>query len=396
MPNEMNNIKKGYSPIKTRGDKKLLYTTIILVVIGLMAVLSASLPLCISHNMFSLYYVLQHIIWLFFGSLGLFFFSKFDYKNLKRYTLLFAVFVIALLLIVKFTPLGLTINGARRWINLGFFRFQPSEFSKPAIILLLANLFSLSKETLLSKLPAYLGITGLMLFVILKQPNLSMVLLLSGIAFCMYICSGKSLKPVLVGGIVVSCFAGMILSGAVDLSNVLEPHQLDRLRNCRYSTSVNVQEGGYQVFHSMIAISSGGLVGCGYGNSKEKLGWLPEAHTDFIFSVISEEFGFVGSLAIILLFLILFYRGINIALRSPTIYGRMVAFGITVSIAMQAFLNISVATSFLPATGVTLPLISYGGSSLFVTMCMIGILLNISKTRMIRDDRIGKEIYAKN
>lgn len=390
MTNEINNIKDGYCPIRTSSDHKLLITTVILVAIGFMAVVSASLPYCISKHLFPFHFVLQHLMWIVFGSFGMWKLSKFDYKKLKKYAIPFTFGVIILLLIVKYTPLGMTINGARRWINLGFFRFQPSEFSKLAIIMLMGNLFSLNKEVFYSKLPKYLLTTGLMIFVILKQPNLSMTIILLTIAFCIYVCSGKSLKPLFIGGLVVACLVGMVGIHAIDVTKILEPHQIERLTNSRYSirgTGADVEGGGYQVFHSMIAISSGGLIGCGFGNSKEKLGWLPEAHTDFIFSVISEELGFLGSVSIILLFLILFYRGINIALRSPTIYGQLVAFGITLSIAIQAFFNISVATSFLPATGITLPFISYGGSSLFVSMCMIGILLNISKTRMVRAER---------
>jgi cell division protein FtsW len=175
----------------------------------------------------------------------------------------------------------------------------------------------------------------------------------------------------------------MVKMNIIDLSNFIEPFQMSRITNCNNSGS-DLQGEGYQVFHSKIAISSGGIFGQGYGASKEKLGWLPECHTDFIFSVIAEEMGFYGCLIIIMLFLFLFYRGTYIASKSPTLYGRLLAFGITISVTMQAFFNISVATSFLPATGITLPFISYGGSSLFVTMCMMGILLNISKTQLRR------------
>ena len=159
---------------------------------------------------------------------------------------------------------------------------------------------------------------------------------------------------------------------------------MERINKWRSGTFSDVQGGGYQVFHSKIAISSGGLLGCGFGGSIQKLGWLPESHTDFIFSVIAEEFGFIGCLFVISMFLLIFQRGMNIAIKSPTMYGKLLAFGITISVTMQAFFNISVAAAVLPATGITLPFISYGGSSLFVTMCMMGILLNISKSVIIR------------
>ena len=217
-----------------------------------------------------------------------------------------------------------------------------------------------------------------MMFVIFKQPNLSMVLILCGICGFMYICSGKTLKYIYIGlAIIVSLFV-MIKCDIIDLTKFMEPHQVSRIMNWHNSES-DVQGEGYQVYHSMIAISSGGIFGQGYGGSKEKHGWLPEAHTDFIFSVISEEMGFLGSFFVILLFLTLFYRGMYVAEKSADMYGKLLAVGITSSIVMQAFFNIAVATSFLPATGITLPFVSYGGSSLAVSMSMVGVLLNISK-----------------
>ena len=383
-------IKKGYKIIKAGYDNDLMISTIILVAVGFMAVVSASLPMCISKNMFSLYYVVQHLFWIMLGSIGMWWFSKFDYKKLRKYAVPLAFGVIILLLIVKFTPLGVEINGARRWLNLGFFRFQPSEFSKLALILLLGNLFSLKKDIFFRELPKYLLTLGTMLFVVLKQPNLSMTLILLGIIFFMYIFSGKSLKPIFIGVVVLVCLAFMVKADIINPYDYFEPYQINRILNC-LNSNADVQGGGYQVFHSKIAISSGGLFGCGFGGSKEKLGWLPEAHTDFIFSVIAEELGFAGSLFVIIMFLILFQRGMNIAVKCPYLYGKLLAFGITISITMQAFFNISVASALLPATGITLPFISYGGSSLFVTMCMIGILLNISVVKLVRAEKCGEQ-----
>ena len=376
-------IKNGYKIVKTGYDKKLLVTIAVLLIIGIMSVMSASLPMCVSKNMFSLYYVVQHLFWIILGTCGMWWFSKFDYKKLSKYAIPLAFGVILLLLIIKFTPLGVEINGARRWLNLGLFRFQPSEFSKLAMILLLGNLFSLKKEYFYKELPKYLLTIGIMLFVVLKQPNLSMTLILLGIAFFIYIFAGKSLKPIFLGLVVLVCLAFMVKADIINLYDYFEQYQINRILNC-LNSNADVQGGGYQVFHSRIAISSGGLFGSGFGGSKEKLGWLPEAHTDFIFSVFAEEFGFTGCMCLISLFLIIFQRGINISMRCPSLYGKLLAFGITVSVAMQAFFNISVATAFLPATGITLPFISYGGSSLFVTMCMMGILLNISKYALLR------------
>ena len=371
-----NNIK--YEAVKVPYDTGLLISVIMLCVVGFLAVFSASVPMCMSKHINAFHFLIQHIMWLCVGGVGLFFFSKFDYHNLKKYTFKFTIAVIILLLIVKFTPLGVVINGARRWLNFGFFQFQPSELSKLATIMLLASLFSLKQQLFNEKFFVYLATILTMMFVIFKQPNLSMVLILCGICGFMYICSGKTLKYIYIGlAIIVSLFV-MIKCDIIDLTKFMEPHQVSRIMNWHNSES-DVQGEGYQVYHSMIAISSGGIFGQGYGGSKEKQGWLPEAHTDFIFSVISEEMGFLGSFFVILLFLTLFYRGMYVAQKSADLYGKLLAVGITISIVMQAFFNIAVTTSFLPATGITLPFVSYGGSSLAVSMSMVGVLLNISK-----------------
>ena len=376
-----NNIK--YEAVKVPYDSGLLISVIMLCVVGFLAVFSASVPMCMSKHINPFHFLIQHIMWLCIGEAGLFFFSKFDYHNLKKYTFKFAIAVIILLLIVKFTPLGVVINGARRWLNIGFFQFQPSELSKLATIMLLASLFSLKQQLFNEKFFVYLATILTMMFVIFKQPNLSMVLILCGICGFMYICSGKTLKYIYIGLAILVCLFVMVKSDIVDLTKFMEPHQVSRIMNW-HNSETDVQGEGYQVYHSMIAISSGGIFGQGYGGSKEKHGWLPEAHTDFIFSVISEEMGFLGSFFVILLFLTLFYRGMYVAEKSPDMYGKLLAVGITISIVMQAFFNIAVATSFLPATGITLPFVSYGGSSLAVSMSMVGVLLNISKTQRMR------------
>ena len=286
-------------------------------------------------------------------------------------------------MIVKFTPLGVTINHARRWLNLGLFQFQPSEFAKLAIIILFANLFSMKNKLASVNGIITFALIGIMLGLILIQPNLSMVLILSFISLIMYFSSGRTLKYIGISLIIPVVLVGLLKMHIVELSHFLQPHQISRIHNFT-NPKPDIEGEGYQVYHSMIAIASGGLLGQGYGASKEKMGWLPEAHTDFIFSVIAEEMGYLGCFLIALLFLTLFARGMLIGYKCPDMYGKLLAIGITNLITIQAFFNISVATSFLPATGITLPFISYGGSSLFVCMCLIGILLNISKTQTRR------------
>ena len=319
----------------------------------------------------------------------MFAFSNYDYKNLKKWTFLLPICVIVALLLVKFTPLGVSINGSRRWLSLVFFRFQPSEVSKMAMIMLLASAFSLKKKEYKRYFLHFAIPIIAMIAVVLKQPNLSMTIILLSIMGCMYICSGKSLKILYVSLVMMACLVGLFRIHVLELSDFLEPYQIERLRYALHPER-DIQGSGYQVFHSLIAISSGGVMGAGYGASKEKLGYIPEAHNDFIFAIIAEEMGFFGSLLIICLFWTLLHRGLIIAFRCPDLYGRLLAAGISIAITMQGFFNIAVASARLPATGITLPFISYGGSSLVVTMCMIGVLLNISKKRI---KRIGNK-YA--
>ena len=165
------------------------------------------------------------------------------------------------------------------------------------------------------------------------------------------------------------------------LTTIIKPYQLQRLRIWRHPET-DPQGAGYNIIQSLIAFASGGFNGVGYGGSIQKLSYLPECHTDFIFAIIAEELGFVGCVLIIGLFWTFVHRGFIVASRCPDMYGRLLAVGITFSIGFQAFLNISVASSFLPTTGVPLPFISYGGSSLIVSLWMVGILLNISKKRI--------------
>ena len=380
---EYHNNKIEYQVIKTKYDYRLLYIVVGLISIGVMAVASATFPMCLSKHLNAFYYIVQHIVWIILGWFGLRWFTKYNYKNLKQHTFSFAIFVIVLLLIVKFTPLGVTINHARRWLNLGLFQFQPSEFTKLAVIMLFANLFSIKNKIINEKGFMHFLLVGIMLGLVLIQPNLSMVLILSFISLLMYFVSGRTLKYVGISLIIPVALVVLLKMHVIELSQFLQPHQISRIHNFT-NPKPDIECEGYQVYHSMIAIASGGFFGQGFGASKEKLGWLPEAHTDFIFSVIAEEMGYLGCFIIVLLFLTLFTRGLLIGYKCPDMYGRLLAIGITNLITIQAFFNISVATSFLPATGITLPFISYGGSSLFVCMCLIGILLNISKTQTRR------------
>lgn len=357
-------------------DKTLLIVVFFLVILGLMAIFSASAPKSMEMGLNPARFVFNQIIFLIAGFLGMKFLANYDYKNLAIWTMPFMIAVVVLLALVNYTPLGVTVNEAKRWINIGFFQFQPSEFAKPAVVMLLASAFYKNCKIFDSGKMIYFIPILLMVFMVYKQPNLSMVILLMATSLVMYLSSGGPLKVFFT---LAGCgVLGLLTAG---VTNLIKPYQMSRI-----TTWINPEAdplgAGYNVIQSLVAFATGGFWGVGYGSSKQKLAWLPEAHTDFIFAVIGEELGFIGCLLVIGLFWTFVHRGLIIASRCPDMYGKLLAVGITFSIGFQAFLNMSVASSFLPATGVPLPFISYGGSSLMVSMWMVGILLNISKKRV--------------
>ena len=364
------------SLIVSAPDKTLLIVVTFLVIIGFLAIFSATAPKCLDEGGNPAQFLIKQILAFIVGFIGLKFFSNYDYKKLPQWNTIFMIIIVVALILVDFTPLGVTVNGAKRWINIAGFQLQPSEFAKPAVVLLLAsvfrndaNLFDQSKWVY-----AFLPIL-IMISLIFAQPNLSMVILLLATSVVMYLCGGGSMK------LFLSAVAAGVTSIVVAATTILKSYQLQRLTIWRHP-EVDPQGAGYNIIQSLIAFASGGFTGVGYGGSIQKLYYLPECHTDFIFAIIAEELGLIGTLLVIGLFFTFVQRGFVIAAKCPDMYGKLLAVGLTFSIGFQAFLNMSVASSFFPTTGVPLPFISYGGSSLIVSMIMVGVLLNISKKRI--------------
>ena len=361
------------SPQNMQSDRPLLIAVIFLVVIGLIAIFSASAPKCVEMGYNPARFLIQQILGVIVGFIGLKFLSNFHYKKLLPYTLPFTVFVIIMLVMVKIA--GVTVNGAQRWINIGPMSLQPSEFAKPAVVMLLAAVFS-KNTTLLDEKKitrAFIPII-IMIGLIFIQPNLSMVILVLATSVAIYLCAGGSWKLIL-------CCASLMIP--LLLLKGLRGYQSSRITTWLHPES-DPLGAGYNIIQSLVAFASGGLYGVGYGSSKQKLAWLPEAHTDFIYAVIGEEHGFIGCLLIVCLFWTILQRGFHIATKCPDMYGKLLALGLTFSICFQGFTNMFVASSFVPATGVPMPFISYGGSSVMVSLWMIGILLNISKDNVKR------------
>ena len=371
MSNPRYNIRNesNHTVILSSHDKTLVFIVLFLIIIGLLAIFSAGAPKCIMQGTSSTFFVARQFVWFLIGLFAMFFLSHINYKVYDKFAIPFAWIIIFLLICVHFC--GTTVNGATRWLTLGPIQFQPSEASKLAVIMLLASCFSKNIRVFDgSQFKYYIPIL-IMVGLIFKQPNLSMVIILGLSSVFMYYAAGGSVKFILT-------MMGLAVLGG---STLIRSFQKQRIM-VWLNPDADPYGAGYNIIQSMLAFVAGGFFGEGYGNSRQKLGWLPEGHTDFIYAVLGEEFGFLGCLIIIGLFLAFLQRGLLISNKCEDIFGKLLAGGITVSICIQAFINISVASSMLPATGVPMPFISYGGTSLFITMCRVGILLNISKKRI--------------
>ena len=383
MPYERHNDQGSYNDVVlSPPDTTLMVVVAFLVVIGLMAIFSAGAPKSMEAGQNPASFALKQFAYLIVGLFGLKYFINLDYKKLKDWAVPFAWFVVAMLVLVDFTPLGVVVNGARRWIMLGPIQFQPSEMTKLAVIMLLSNAFYRDGNLFSSsKIVRYFLPILVMVFLVYKQPNLSMVILLMLTSMVMYLSVSGSIKYMLAtaGAAIAMMATTFMLFG----KKLLHGYQMQRIQ-IWLNPNIDPYGAGYNIIQSLLAFAAGGFWGVGYGNSKQKLAWLPEAHTDFIFAVIAEELGFLGCFFVIGLFWTFIHRGIIISSRANDMFGKLMAVGITLSIGLQAFINMSVSSSLIPATGVPLPFISYGGTSLIVSLCMVGILLNISKKRIKR------------
>ena len=354
-------------------DNTLLTVVTFLIIIGFLAIFSATAPKCMREGVNLASFLIKQIIYAVAGFFAMGFFAKFDYQKLEKYNTKFLWIVIILLVILQFTPLGVTINGAKRWINLGFMQLQPSELAKPLFCMLLASTFKNKVDLLSSKnwFEIYIPII-VILFLILKQPNLSMVIILGITSLCLYIAAKGPWQVLAALGSVMG--AGILMF----LPKLLHGYQMDRI-NVWLNPGSDALGKGYNIIQSLIAFASGGFSGTGYGGSIQKLAYLPECHTDFIFAIIAEELGFVGCLVVICLFGVFIWRGLLTSMKAENTFGSLLAVGITSLIGIQAIINMAVVTASMPVTGMSLPFISYGGTALLIVIGCVGILLNISR-----------------
>lgn len=372
--------RRSYLKGSHKPDLALLTAVALLLAFGVLMVYDASVVT--SLNLFGgqYHYLALQLIWVLLGLIPATFFYFFDYRKLKGFALPFffltAIFLIFVLLPTSFNP---EILGARRWIYLNpapmpeipllsRLKFQPSELAKLSLVLYLTVLFTSRKKVGLRLLLLPLLLVAVP---VILEPDLGTALILAGIGMAIYFLAGGSL-------IQLSLLAPL-LTVAVFALILTSPYRSERLLTYLNPSLADPQGAGYQIKQIFIALGSGGIFGLGVGEGRQKYAYLPGVNTDSIFAVIGEEFGFVGTTALIFLFLLVVYRGFGVAQRAPDQFGKVLAAGITAWFALQTLVNLGAVVGLIPLTGVTLPLISYGGSSLIVMMAAFAILLNISK-----------------
>ena len=371
-------------------DIPFLLLTLALLGFGLVMLFSASYARAYYYKDSSFYYIRRQIMWSIIGVVGMIAASFVNYHWLRKFVWpLYAVSIALCMACYLFEA----ENGANRWVRIGPVNFQPSEIAKFALILLFAHLMSRDQDKmdqLWLGTARYLALFGAMALVILPQPHLSATLLLLGITLSMMFVGGSRIKHLMgLGMLGVSGMAIIVLAMPTFFAERFN-HVLTRLTYWLDPFSTT-DSGAYQTKQSLMAIGSGGLLGVGLGESRQKQLYLPEVQNDFIFAIVCEELGFVGITVVMLLFGLLFWRCYRIIMRQTELRDRLTAFGLTVILAMGAVMNLAVVMGVAPPKGVPMPLMSYGGSNLMATMLCVGLLMNFSRTATGKEGSIWKE-----
>jgi len=357
------------------GDPWIILSALFLTGIGLVMVFSASSALAGKRYLDSAYFFKHQLFHLVMGLVIMTVLAIRDYQRLKALAYPFLLLILATLVITLIPGVGHRAGGAARWLRLGVFSVQPSELAKLALVLFLASYLCERQPQIKSFIRVFLpglGVAALLTLPVLLQPDLGMSITLIGLAAAMLFVAGTRITYLLA-----------LAGGALPILYVLVfkvSYRLDRL-TAFLRPWEDPANTGFQIIHSFLAFGSGGLWGTGLGGSRQKLFYLPEPHTDFIFSVLGEELGLWGVLVVLSLFMVLIWRGVRTALDAKDLFGTYLALGATLIIGLQAFVNAAVVMGLLPTKGLTLPFISYGGSSLAVNFACVGILLSVATHR---------------
>jgi cell division protein FtsW len=343
----------------------------LLVLLGLIMVLSASAANALAYESSSWFYFKRHVMWLGLGTFALMVTMRIDYRFWQKVATPILLLAVTLLTLVLIPGVGVTVNGSTRWLGWGPLTLQPSEIAKIAVIVYCADLLARRPgwAAQLTVVPV-LVILMYVSFLVMLQPNLGTTIIICAIVMAMLFAAGVQMRNVALLAALFGVVAGLLA--------VVEPYRMRRLIGYRDLWG-NRGSTSYQTFQSLISVSNGGITGVGLGASRGKWGYLPFAHTDFIFAILAEELGLVGAVTVIAVFLMIGVLGFAVASHAPDRFGMLVSIGITAWILVQAFINIGVTLGLLPVTGVPLPFLSFGGSSLVVTMGSFGILLNVAR-----------------
>ncbi len=366
-------------------DEWLFAAVVALALFGVVMVYSASAFVAVGEGASHYSYVMKQGAWTIIGFAAMFAAMRIDYRVWRATRIVYPLLALVIVLLVAVFAFG-AINGAHRWIRFGGMSMQPSELAKLALLLFLARFLERragEEQSFFRTLAPAICMTCALIMLIVFEPDLGTALMLAVACAVMLFAAGARLKH-------LALLAMPALLGVTALL-IFVPWRLRRMTSF-LDPWADAQGAGYQVVQSLIAIGSGGVGGLGFAEGRQKLYFLPFAHSDFIFAVVGEELGLIGTFAVMALFGVLLWRGIEISLRAPERFGMLLGLGITVMVVVQALFNMSVALALVPTKGIPLPFISYGGSSLIPLLFMMGILLNISQHTM-KDKSVERGVY---
>ncbi|NLK00631.1 MAG: putative lipid II flippase FtsW [Clostridia bacterium] len=360
-----------HRPKRGKPDFIIFFAAVMLLVIGIVMVFSASSVVAYMDKGDTFFYLKRQFLWASIGVLAMIMAMNFEYYHLHRFADLIFLLALSLLVLVLFA--GISSHGSSRWLGVGPLSFQPSEAIKIAIVIFMAKSLSGNQDKIHSFFRGvipHIAVLMLACGLIVGQPDLGTAVAVAGTVYLMFAASGVKFSH-----LAMLAMAGL---GLIATAIMIEPYRFKRFL-AFLDPWADPMETGFQTIQSLLALGSGGLFGMGLGQSRQKFFYLPERHTDFIYAILGEELGFIGASLVLLLFVLILWRGFKVALTVKDKFGSLLAVGITCMIVLQMIINVAVVTGSMPVTGITLPLVSYGGSSLVFTLIGIGILLNISR-----------------
>jgi len=367
-------------------DPLIFMSVFLLIGLGLIMVYSSSAAIAYQKFNDPYYFFKRQLSWIILGALLMSFFMRLDYSALQNITYPVLIITLVLLVLVLFPQFGKKVGGAQRWLQLGGFTFQPSELAKFTLILYVVHSLIKKQEKIKDFFYGYLPnlvVLGIFSILFLLQPDMGTTVIMLTVIFILFFIAGIKFSHLF--------YSILMLLPALCAAVLNSEYQRNRIVSF-LNPEKDPLGSGYQIIQSFLAFGRGNIFGMGLGDGRQKLFFLPEPHTDFIFSIIGEELGFVGTVIVVLLFLVIIWRGVQIALKSTDLYGAYLSLGLTSLIGVQAMVNLAVSVGLLPTKGLTLPFVSMGGSSLIVSMVSAGVLLNISKKAGVKKQRSATNV----